>query len=55
MPKAARFSASIPISKTSSKPSDFNYLVSVALFSGIGLLISFVAIILFNVPGALIE
>jgi hypothetical protein len=51
MPKAVRFSTSTPVSNTSSKQSDYNQFVSIALFSGIGLLISLVVIILFNVPG----
>jgi cobalamin synthase len=50
MPKAVRFSTSIPVSSTSSEQSDYNQFVSVALFAGIGLLISLVVIILFNVP-----
>ncbi|WP_407152101.1 hypothetical protein [Bradyrhizobium sp. ORS 86] len=47
MPKAARISRSIPVSSASEdKESDSSQLVTVALFSGIGLLISLVAVIL---------
>ncbi|WP_194461015.1 hypothetical protein [Bradyrhizobium sp. CCBAU 53421] len=48
MPKAARISTSIPVSSASqsSDNSDATQLVTVALFSGIGLLISLVAVIL---------
>ncbi len=49
MPKAARISTSAPA--TSSANSDSAQLVSIALFSGIGLLISRVAVIL-GVQGA---
>jgi len=44
MPRAARISTPIPVS-SSSENSDSEQLVTVALFSGIGLLISLVAII----------
>jgi hypothetical protein len=44
MPKAARIATSIPAS-TSSAQSDHAQFVSIALFSGIGLLISLVAVI----------
>ncbi|MCC8968751.1 hypothetical protein H8A95_42395 [Bradyrhizobium sp. Pear76] len=44
MPKAARISTSIPVS-SSSENSDSEQFVVVALFSGIGLLISLVAVI----------
>jgi hypothetical protein len=44
MPKAARISPSIPVSSTS-KHSDTYELISVALFSGIGLLLSLAAVI----------
>jgi hypothetical protein len=43
MPKATRIAASIPISSTSSNRFDDHPLVSIALFSGIGLLASLVA------------
>jgi len=45
MPKAARISTSIPVS-SASESSDTSQFVTVALFSGIGLLISLVAVIL---------
>ena len=48
MPKAARISTSIPVPVSSvSREKDFDtsQLVSVAIFSGIGLLISLVAVI----------
>ncbi|MBR0696014.1 hypothetical protein [Bradyrhizobium lablabi] len=45
MPKAARIPTSVPVSSASEK-SDSSQLVSIALFSGIGLLISLVAVIL---------
>jgi len=52
MPKAARVSASIPVSAAaSSQKSDGGQFVVVGLFSGIGLLISLIAIIM-GVPGA---
>ncbi len=50
MPKAARISKPIAASSTSEN-SDSAQLVSIALFSGIGLLISLVAVIL-GVQGA---
>ena len=50
MPKAARISKPIATSSTSEN-SDSAELVSIALFSGIGLLISLVAVIL-GVQGA---
>jgi hypothetical protein len=46
MPKAVRVSTSIPASKVSSKESDHHQLISIALFSGIGLLVSLVAVLL---------
>jgi hypothetical protein len=52
MPKAARVAASIPDSAASaSARSESGQLIAVALFSGIGLLISLVALIV-GVPGA---
>jgi len=48
MPKTARISTSVPVSSASENSS--TQLVSIALFSGIGLLISLVAI-LFGVQG----
>jgi len=52
MPKAARISVSIPSSSApSSEKSDSGQFFPVALFSGIGLLITLVAIIM-GVPGA---
>jgi len=45
MTKAVRVAARIPASATSSGVSGSNELVTIALFSGIGLLISLVAII----------
>jgi hypothetical protein len=45
MPKAVRVSTQIPASTASSK-SESHPLVSIALFSGIGLLISLIAVIL---------
>jgi hypothetical protein len=50
MPKAARISKPIAASSASAN-SDSAQLVSIALFSGIGLLISLVAVI-FGVQGA---
>jgi hypothetical protein len=44
MPKAVRISPSIPASSTSQRSNTYE-LISVALFSGIGLLISLVAVI----------
>ncbi|WP_172803587.1 MULTISPECIES: hypothetical protein [Bradyrhizobium] len=47
MPKAARISTPVPVSSTSeNENSDAAQFVTVALFSGIGLLISLVAVIL---------
>jgi hypothetical protein len=46
MPTAVRVSAAIPASKTASDKSDYNQFVSIALFSGIGLFVSLVAVIL---------
>jgi len=51
MPKAARISAPVPASAASSEKSGSSAFVSIALFSGIGLLVSLVAILL-GVPGA---
>jgi hypothetical protein len=52
MPKAARISAVIPASTVSSeKISDSNQFVTIALFSGIGLLVSLVAMLM-GVQGA---
>jgi hypothetical protein len=51
MPKAVRVSTHIPASTLSSQKSESHQLVSIALFSGIGLLISLVAVIL-GVAGA---
>jgi hypothetical protein len=48
MPKAARISAKIavsPVSSAASEKSDRSDLVSIALFSGIGLLVSLVAVL----------
>ncbi|WP_426442659.1 hypothetical protein [Bradyrhizobium genosp. P] len=52
-PKATRMPASVPVSSESSaaENSDTSQLVTVALFSGIGLLISLVAVI-YGVQGA---
>jgi hypothetical protein len=46
MSKAVRFSASIPASKIASSESNHHQLISIALFAGIGLLVSLVAVIL---------
>ncbi len=52
MPKAARVAASIPVAaEAASEKSDSGQLFAVALFSGMGLLISLVAIIM-GAPGA---
>jgi hypothetical protein len=56
MPKAARISAripasSVPASTASSEKSESHPLISIALFSGIGLLVSLVAILM-GVQGA---
>jgi hypothetical protein len=45
MPKAARISTSVPVS-SASENSDSSQFISIALFSGIGLLISLVAVLL---------
>jgi hypothetical protein len=45
MPKAARISTSAPVS-SASESSDSVQFISIALFSGIGLLISLIAVIL---------
>ncbi len=50
MPTAVRASTSAPASRTSQK-SDNTQFVSIALFAGIGLLISLVAL-MFGVQGA---
>jgi hypothetical protein len=44
MPKAARVSATVSVPSLSSQKSDGHPLVSIALFSAIGLLVSLVAI-----------
>ena len=46
MPKATRIAASIPVASTSPNRSDDHPLVSIALFSGIGLLVSLVAVLM---------
>jgi hypothetical protein len=51
MPKAARISAPIPASTISSERSESHPLVSIAIFSGIGLLVSLIAILM-GVQGA---
>jgi hypothetical protein len=51
MPKAARISAPIPASTVSSEKSESHALVSIAIFSGIGLLASLIAILM-GVQGA---
>jgi hypothetical protein len=50
MQKAARISQSIPVSMASSEKSGNHPLVPIALFSGIGLLASLIAILM-DVPG----
>jgi hypothetical protein len=50
MPKATRIAASIPVSSTTPKSGD-HPLASIALFSGIGLLVSLVAALM-GVQGA---
>ena len=45
MPKAARISKPI-VAMSASKNSDNSQLISIALFSGVGLLISLVAVIM---------
>jgi hypothetical protein len=51
MPKAARISQSILVSTASPQQFDDHPLVPIALFSGIGLLASLIAILM-DVPGA---
>jgi hypothetical protein len=51
MPTAIRVSAAIPASNIASRKSDNHQLISIALFSGIGLFVSLVAVI-FGVQGA---
>jgi hypothetical protein len=46
MPKAARISAQIPASTVSSEKSESHQLVSIAIFSGIGLLASLIAVLM---------
>jgi len=46
MPKIIRISAPIPASTASSQKSDSHQFVSIALFSGIGLLVSLIVMIL---------
>ena len=46
MPKAARISTPVPASAAVSEKSDGHPLVTIALFSGIGLLVSLVAILM---------
>jgi hypothetical protein len=46
MPKATRIAASIPVSATSSPKSADHPLALIALFSGIGLLASLVAVLM---------
>jgi hypothetical protein len=46
MPKADRISARIPASTASSEKSESHPLVSIAIFSGIGLLVSLIAILM---------
>jgi hypothetical protein len=50
MPKAVRVSTPILTSVASSEKSDSSPLVSIALFCGIGLLVSLVAVLM-GVPG----
>ena len=51
MPKATRVSVSLPASSASSDKSEGHPLVSIALFCGIGILVSLVAILM-GVQGA---
>ena len=51
MPTAVRVSAPTPASTTASTKFDYHQFVLIALFSGIGLLVSLVAVIL-GVQGA---
>jgi hypothetical protein len=46
MPKAARISVKVPASSVSSLNSDSSQFATIALFSGIGLLISLIAILM---------
>jgi len=46
MPKAARISPPIAASTASLEKSDTNSLVSIALFCGIGLLVSLIAVLM---------
>jgi hypothetical protein len=46
MSKVVRVSTSIPASKSSSRESEHHQLISIALFSGIGLLVSLIAVLL---------
>jgi cell shape-determining protein MreC len=46
MSKVVRFPASIPVSRITSNKSDSHELVLVAIFSGAGLLLSIVAVLL---------
>jgi hypothetical protein len=50
MPKAARISARIPAATVSSEKSEGHPLVPIAIFCGIGLLASLIAILM-GVPG----
>jgi hypothetical protein len=50
MPKASRISAQIPASSASSEKSGNSPFVSIAIFSGIGLLVSLIALLM-GVPG----
>jgi hypothetical protein len=51
MPKAARISAQVPVSAAASDKSEGHPLVAIALFAGIGLLVSLIAM-LTGVQGA---
>ncbi|SDS05464.1 hypothetical protein [Bradyrhizobium canariense] len=46
MPKATRISASVPASSVSSERAEGHPLVLIALFSGTGLLISLIAVLM---------
>jgi len=46
MPKATRIAASIPVSSASPNRSDGHSLVWIALLSGLGLLVSLVAVLM---------
>jgi hypothetical protein len=50
MPKVARISAQVPASTVATEKSDSHPLVSIAIFSGIGLLVSLIAVLM-GVPG----